>query len=112
MAAKKKVKKTGAKGGGKVIIAMLRRANGCTREEVLKETGWSAVSFQQQAKAAGIKLKIDKSVRPFRYKEGWSHAVSDHFSLRRDGWRVLRHIDLEHYEHWSQQDLGGLTHDR
>jgi hypothetical protein len=19
---------------------------------------------------------------------------------------------LEHYEHWSQQDLGGLTHDR
>jgi hypothetical protein len=46
------------------------RANGCTREEVLKETGWSAVSFQQQAKAAGIKLKIDKSVRPFRYKEG------------------------------------------
>jgi hypothetical protein len=70
MAAKKKVKKTSAKGGGKVIIAMLRRANGCTREEVLKETGWSAVSFQQQAKAAGIKLKIDKSVRPFRYKEG------------------------------------------
>jgi hypothetical protein len=39
MAAKKKVKKTSAKGGGKVIIAMLRRANGCTREEVLKETG-------------------------------------------------------------------------
>ena len=49
---------------------MLRRANGCTREEVLRETGWSAVSFQQQAKAAGIKLKIDKSVRLFRYKEG------------------------------------------
>ena len=31
MAAKKKVKKTSAKGGGKVIIAMLRRANGCTK---------------------------------------------------------------------------------
>jgi hypothetical protein len=66
----KESEKTSAKGGGKVIMAMLRRANGCTREEVLKETGWSAVSFQQQAKAAGIKLKIDKSVRPFRYKEG------------------------------------------
>jgi hypothetical protein len=70
MAAKKKVKKTSAKGGGKVIIAMLRRANGCTREEVLRETGWSAVSFQQQAKAAGIKLKIDKSVRPVPLQGG------------------------------------------
>jgi hypothetical protein len=70
MAAKMKVKKTSAKGGGKVIIAMLRRANGCTREEVLRETGWSAVSFQQQAKAAGIKLKIDKSVRPVPLQGG------------------------------------------
>jgi hypothetical protein len=40
------------------IAAMLRRKNGCTREEVLAETGWAAVSMQQQARAAGVTLKI------------------------------------------------------
>jgi hypothetical protein len=52
------------------IAAMLRRANGCTREEVLKETGWMAVSMQQQARAVGIKLKINKEQRPYRYAGG------------------------------------------
>jgi hypothetical protein len=52
------------------IAVMLRRANGCTREEVLKETGWMAVSMQQQARAAGIKLKINKEQRPYRYAGG------------------------------------------
>jgi len=67
-----KAKKTPAKKVNKSakIVAMLRRANGCTREEVLKETGWMAVSMQQQARAAGIKLKINKEQRPYRYAGG------------------------------------------
>jgi hypothetical protein len=50
------------------VAGMLRRPGGCTREQVLKATKWSAVSMQQQAKAAGVKLKIDKSERPFTYR--------------------------------------------
>ena len=50
------------------VAGMLRRPGGCTREQVLKATGWTAVSLQQQAKAAGVKLKIDKSERPFTYR--------------------------------------------
>jgi hypothetical protein len=49
---------------------MLRRKNGVTRDEVLKETGWAAVSMQQQARAAGIKLKVDDSQLPYRYSAG------------------------------------------
>jgi hypothetical protein len=35
---------------------------------MLEATGWKAVSMQQQAAAAGIKLKIDDSERPYRYR--------------------------------------------
>ena len=52
------------------IAAMLRRPSGCTRDDVLKATGWMAVSMQQQARAAGIKLKINKEQRPYRYAAG------------------------------------------
>jgi hypothetical protein len=71
--AKKAVKRPAPKvNGNKVeqIASLLRRPNGCTRADVLAATGWGAVSMQAQAKAAGIKLKIDKTERPFRYREG------------------------------------------
>jgi hypothetical protein len=65
--------KKATNGSGKAkseqIAALLRRAKGCTRADVLALTGWGAVSMQAQAKAAGVKLKIDKTVRPFRYKK-------------------------------------------
>jgi hypothetical protein len=50
------------------IVALMRRPKGVTRAEVLELTKWPSVSMQQQAKAAGVKLKVDKSVRPFRYR--------------------------------------------
>lgn len=73
--ARKPVKgKTGAKkatresGKTAKVVALLKRAGGCTREDILKVTGWKAVSVQQVAKGAGIKLKVDESARPFKYK--------------------------------------------
>jgi len=64
MASKKSTK---AKSSSKIakVTALLRK--GCTREQVLKVTGWKAVSLQQMAAQAGVKLKIDKTERPFRY---------------------------------------------
>lgn len=50
------------------VIALMQRASGVTREEVLKVTGWKAVSMQQVATNAGVKLKIDDSERPYRYR--------------------------------------------
>ncbi len=49
-----------------IIAGLLKK--GCTREEVLKATGWTAVSMQQQAKQIGAGLVVDKNSRPFRYK--------------------------------------------
>jgi len=49
------------------IVALMQRPGGVTREEVLAATGWTAVSMQQQAKQGGVTLKVDKSVRPYRY---------------------------------------------
>lgn len=48
------------------VVAMLKNG-GCTREQVLKLTGWKAVSMQQLAKNAGVKLKVSEE-RPFTYK--------------------------------------------
>src|ERR1700745_3096427 len=53
-----------------IIGAMLRAENGCTREEVLQAMGWTAISMQQQAKALGVELRVDKSRKPFRYYAG------------------------------------------
>jgi len=72
MATKSKKSTTKAKPGenkSAKVIAMLKRPSGVTREEVLKVTGWKAVSMQQVATNAGVKLKIDDSNgRPFRYR--------------------------------------------
>ncbi len=42
------------------IGQLLRRKEGCTTAEVLKATGWPAVSMPQQARALGVKLKTEK----------------------------------------------------
>ena len=64
MAAKKKAKTPGKKANGKSktakVIALLQRPNGVTREQVLSMIDWQAISFQQVAKAAGVKLKLEK----------------------------------------------------
>lgn len=81
-AAKKIVKKAAAKKNGVAkktrtpregnktaeVIALMKRAKGVTRAEVLELTGWKAVSMQQLAKSNGVKLKVDESERPFKYK--------------------------------------------
>ena len=80
-AAKKTVKKAAAKKTGVAkktgpradsltskVVALMKRAKGVTREEILDLTGWKAVSVQQLSKSAGVKLTIDKSARPFHYK--------------------------------------------
>jgi len=71
MATKSKKSTTKAKRGENKtakVIAMLKRPSGVTRTEVLKVTGWKAVSMQQVATNAGVKLKIDDSERPYRYR--------------------------------------------
>lgn len=71
---KSKAKRTAAKGSPRKqsktakVILLMKRPNGCTREEVLKATGWRAVSMQQLAASAGVKLKIDDKERPYRYR--------------------------------------------
>jgi 3-methyladenine DNA glycosylase Mpg len=65
---KKTAKKTNGSGKSEQVIALMRRANGVTRAEVLELTDWSAVSMQQLAKSAGVKLTVDKSERPYRYR--------------------------------------------
>jgi hypothetical protein len=49
------------------VVALMKRAKGVTRAEVLELTGWKAVSMQQLAKSAGVKLKVSEE-RPFHYK--------------------------------------------
>ena len=51
------------------VVAMLKRPSGVTREEVLTVTGWKAVSMQQVATNAGVKLKMEKiEGKPIRYR--------------------------------------------
>jgi hypothetical protein len=51
------------------VVALLQRASGVTREEVLKVTGWKAVSMQALASNAGVKLKMEKvEGKPIRYR--------------------------------------------
>lgn len=47
------------------LLTMLQR--GCTTEEVLRVTGWQAISMPQLAKRLGVGLHIDKSGKPFKY---------------------------------------------
>ena len=46
---------------------MLTRAAGCTRVDVLKVTGWTAISMQQVAKVAHLKLTTNQDGRHLRY---------------------------------------------
>ena len=63
-------KSTQAARGNKTakIIAMLARPSGATREQVLKATGWKAISMQQVTEKAHVKLRVDKKVTPFVYR--------------------------------------------
>lgn len=47
------------------LLTLLKR--GCTTEEVLRVTGWQAISMPQLAKRLGVGLRIDKSCKPFKY---------------------------------------------
>ena len=42
------------------VIALMKRASGVTRAEVLELTGWKAVSMQQVAASGGVKIKLEK----------------------------------------------------
>ena len=42
------------------IVGLLKRPQGCTRGEVLKAVKWPSVSLQQQASAAGLRLRVRK----------------------------------------------------
>ena len=50
-----------------LITALLTRPEGCTGKDVTTACEWPSVSMKQQAEAAGLKLKVDRSSRPFRY---------------------------------------------
>jgi hypothetical protein len=57
------------------VIAMMQRASGVTRAQVLEVTGWKAVSMQQLAKAAGVKIKLEKVAgKPIVYRGGPDHG--------------------------------------
>lgn len=40
---------------------------GCTSQEVLRVTGWTAISMPAMAKKLGLALRIEKGVKPFKY---------------------------------------------
>ncbi len=63
-------KSTQAARGNKTakIVALLKRKDGATREQVLKACGWKAISMQQVAEKAHVKLRVDRKARPFVYK--------------------------------------------
>ncbi len=65
-----KVATNTARNGNKTakIVALMQRAGGVTRAEVLKVTKWKAISMQQVAEKAGVKLRVDTKERPFKYR--------------------------------------------
>ena len=62
-------RKTPVKPGTKlqIIDKMLRRKAGCTARECMDRCGWPAISMHQQARAAGLKLRIEKDGGLTRY---------------------------------------------
>jgi hypothetical protein len=50
-----------------LIAGLLTRKQGCTTADVLKATGWPAVSMPQQAKAVGVGLRKEKDGKVSRY---------------------------------------------
>lgn len=82
--AKKRVKNAKANGTGKTggknskpraesgsklkgIAALMTRKSGCTREDLLKFTGWSAISPKQQAESLKLRFRKEKVGRVMRY---------------------------------------------
>lgn len=51
-----------------MIVALMKRKGGVTRDEVLEVTGWKAVSMQQVAEKAHVKLQVDTRQRPLVYR--------------------------------------------
>lgn len=49
------------------VVEMMKRPGGVTKEEVLKELKWVAISFHQQAAFCGVELEINKSSKPWKY---------------------------------------------
>jgi hypothetical protein len=69
-AAPKKASGNGARAGSKteVVAKLLMRSGGCTTADILKATGWPAVSVPALSKAAGLKLRKEKEKgSPTRY---------------------------------------------
>ena len=64
-----KAKKGEVRAGSKLelIVGLLKRPDGCTTADVLKATGWPAVSMPQQARSAGLTLKKEKVDGVTRY---------------------------------------------
>ena len=54
-----KRKRGGSKTG--LIADLLLRKEGCTRDDILEVTGWPSVSVPAMAKAAGLKLRKEKT---------------------------------------------------
>lgn len=50
-----------------IVVGLLTRKEGCTTAEALAATDWPAISFNQQAKAAGITLRKVKEGKVTRY---------------------------------------------
>jgi hypothetical protein len=69
--ATKKAKVAGKiKSGSKteIVAKLLQRASGCTKEDILRATGWKAVGVMQQAKVCGLKVKkLKEKGKPTRY---------------------------------------------
>jgi hypothetical protein len=54
-----------------IVVGLLKRKDGCTAAEVMEATKWPSVSMNQQAKAAGLKLRKEKAKgEPTRYFSG------------------------------------------
>jgi len=54
-----------------IVANLLKRQQGCTAKEALSALGWPAISFPQQAEAAGLKLRKEREGRITRY---WGEA--------------------------------------
>jgi len=50
-----------------IIVGLLKRPEGCTTKEALAATGWPSLSFNQQAKAAGLTIRKEKQGSTTRY---------------------------------------------
>ena len=69
-------RETSPRGKLAIIHEMLKRPEGCTREEILSMTGWPSVSVQQCAGQLKIELAVDKASRPFRYRAAHEQALA------------------------------------